>query len=132
MACRSELLDHLLDQLQPLGDARGRSMFGGFGVYLGGLIIGIVAFDSVYLKVDDQNRPDFEAAGSAPFSYGTKQGTNTIGSYWEVPADVLDDPEQLRGWALKSLAVARRAGAKAPRKSAAPKRKRDSHREQRR
>jgi len=112
VAARSELLDHLTDQLAPLGAARGRPMFGGYGVYLDGLIIGIIAFDSFYLKVDDQNRPDFEAAGSSPFSYDTKSGTNTITGYWEVPADVLDDSDQLRAWALKSLAVSRRAGAK--------------------
>ena len=116
MAARSELLDHLTDQLAPLGAARGRPMFGGYGVYLDGLIIGIIAFDSFYLKVDDTNRPDFEAAGSAPFSYDTKSGTNTINGYWEVPADVLDDSDQLRAWALKSFAVSRRANAKPARK----------------
>ena len=121
MAGRSELLDHLVDQLAPLGDARGRPMFGGYGVYLDGLIIGIIAFDSFYLKVDDENRPDFEAAGSTPFSYDTKAGTNTITAYWEVPADILEDPDQLRAWALKALAVSRRAGAKSARK-----RKKDS------
>ena len=114
MAGRSELLDHLTDQLTPLGEARGRPMFGGYGVYLDGLIIGLIAFDTFYLKVDDQNRPDFEAAGSAPFSYDTKSGTNTITGYWEVPADVLDDSDELRAWALKSLAVSRRAGANKP------------------
>ncbi len=116
MAARSELLDHLVDQLAPLGDARGRPMFGGYGVYLDGLIIGLIAFDSFYLKVDDRNRPDFEAAGSAPFSYDTKSGTNTITAYWEVPADVLEDSDRQRAGALKSLAVSRRAGAKSARK----------------
>jgi DNA transformation protein len=126
VAGRSELLDHLVDQLMPLGDARGRPMFGGYGVYLDGLIIGIIAFDMFYLKVDDQNRPDFEAAGSAPFSYDTKSGANTITAYWEVPADVLDDSDQLRAWALKSLAVSRRAGAKSThkRKKDSPQRRR--------
>jgi DNA transformation protein and related proteins len=116
IVARSELLDHLTDQLTPLGDARGRPMFGGYGVYLDGLIIGLIAFDTFYLKVDDQNRPDFEAAGSSPFSYDTKCGTNTITAYWEVPADVLDDSDQLRAWAVKALAVSRRAGAKTARK----------------
>ncbi|MCI0429551.1 MAG: TfoX/Sxy family protein [Rhodospirillales bacterium] len=126
MAGRSELLDHLVDQLTPLGEARGRPMFGGYGVYLDGLIIGLIAFDSFYLKADDENRPDFEAAGSAPFSYDTKCGTNTITAYWEVPADVLEDSDALRAWALKSLAVSRRAGAKSSskRKKESPPRRR--------
>ena len=123
MAGRSELLDHLTDQLAPLGEARGRPMFGGYGVYLDGLIIGLIAFDSIFLKVDDQNRPDFEAAGASPFSYDTKNGTITVTAYWEVPADVLDDSDQLRAWALKSLAVSRRAGAKSKAKPKSHKRR---------
>lgn len=105
-----------MDQLTPLGDARGRPMFGGYGVYLDGLIIGLIAFDTFYLKVDDQNRPDFETAGSSPFRYDTKDGVHTITAYWEVPADVLDDSDALRAWALKSLAVSRRASAKPARR----------------
>ena len=123
MAARSELLDHLTDQLTPLGDARGRPMFGGYGVYLDGLIIGLIVFDTFYLKVDDQNRPDFEAAGASPFSYDTRNGVNTITGYWEVPADVLDDSDELRAWALKSLAVSRRAGAKSKGKPKSHKRR---------
>lgn len=112
MAERNELLDYLVDQLAPLGDARGRCMFGGHGIYLDGVIIGIIAFDTFYLKVDGENRPDFEAAGSAPFTYDGKDKPILM-PYWECPADVMEDPERLRAWALKSLAASRRS-RKAP------------------
>ena len=120
MARRSELLDYLVDQLAPLGDARGRALFGGHGVYIDGLIIGIIAFDTFYLKVDDANRADFEAAGSEPFTYDGK-GKPIVMSYWECPAEAMEDPDQLRAWAQKSLAAARRsskppAGKARPRK----------------
>jgi DNA transformation protein and related proteins len=108
MAERSELLDYLTDQLAPLGDARGRAMFGGHGIYLDGLIIGLIAFDSFYLKVDDGNRPDFEAAGCEPFTYQGKDKPIVM-PYWTCPAEVLEDPELLRAWALKALAASRRA-----------------------
>jgi len=49
-----------------------------------------IAFDTFNLQVDDGNRPDFEATGSAPFSYDTKSGVNTMSGYWECPADVLE------------------------------------------
>jgi DNA transformation protein len=111
MTRRSELLDYLIDQLTPLGEARGRAMFGGHGVYLDGAIVGIVADDTFYLKVDDGNRRDFEAAGSTPFTYDGK-GKPIAMSYWECPADVLEDPEQLRAWTLKALAASRRSRAK--------------------
>jgi DNA transformation protein len=108
MAERNEILDYLVDQLMPLGDARGRPMFGGHGIYLDGIIIGIIAFDTFYLKVDAENRPDFDAAGSSPFTYDGN-GKPVVMPYWECPADVLEDPERLRAWALKSLAASRRS-----------------------
>ena len=108
MAARNELLRYLIDQLSPLGDVRGRALFGGYGVYLDGLIIGIIAFDAFYLKVDEENRPDFEAAGAEPFSYEAR-GRRTIMAYCECPADVLEESERLRHWTLKALAASRRA-----------------------
>jgi DNA transformation protein len=105
---RNELLDYLVDQLAPLGDARGRCMFGGHGVYLDGLIIGIIAFDTFYLKVDGDNRADFEAAGAAPFVYDGKDKPIVM-PYWECPAEVMEDSDRLRAWALRSLAASRRS-----------------------
>lgn len=116
MAKSDPLLDYLVDHLSPLGEAQGRPMFGGFGVYLEGFIIGLIAFDTFYLKADDSNRADFEAAGAAPFRYRRSDRTATINAYWECPADVLEEPELLRTWAAKSLAVSRRAKAR-PKKS---------------
>ena len=114
------LLDYLVDHLSLLGDAQGRPMFGGFGVYLDGFIVGLIAFDTFYLKADDSNRPDFEAAGAEPFRYRRSNQTATINAYWECPADVLEEPDLLRAWAAKSLTVSRRASAK-PKKSAPQK-----------
>jgi DNA transformation protein len=122
----SPLLDYLVDHLAPLGDARGRAMFGGFGVYLDGFIIGIIAFDTFFLKADDTNRPAFEAAGARPFAYqrGGEPAVST--TYWECPADVLEEPDRLRSWAATSLAVSRRAKkpAKAPTKKSVASAKR--------
>jgi DNA transformation protein len=119
MARRDPLLDYLVDHLSLLGAAQGRSMFGGFGVYLDGLIVGLIAFDTFYLKADDTNRADFETAGAEPFRYGRSGKTATINAYWTCPADVLEDPELLRAWTAKSLTVSRRAAASARK----PKRK---------
>jgi len=99
-------------------------MFGGFGVYLDGFIIGLIAFDTFYLKTDDSNRPDFEAAGAAPFRYRRSNQLATINAYWECPADVLEDPELLCAWAARSLTVSRLAKvkpSKPPRRKAAKK-----------
>jgi DNA transformation protein len=102
------LADFLLEQLMPLGHATARAMFGGFAVYLDGIIVAIVFEDAAYLKADAINQPDFEAAGSEPFTYDGANRTVAM-SYWEIPAEVLEEPEELRAWAAKARAASVRA-----------------------
>ena len=96
----------VLDQLEPVGDVTPRSMFGGVGLYSDGLFFGIIAGDVLYLKVDDGNRPDFEAEETKPFKpYPNRSGTM---QYYSVPLAVLENPEDLKFWARKAIAAARR------------------------
>ncbi len=67
MASGGGFRDHVLDLLAPLGPVAARPMFGGFGIYLDGVMFALIADDTLYLKVDEGTRPDYEAAGSAPF-----------------------------------------------------------------
>ena len=94
----------VLDQLEDLGDVTSRKMFGGVGLYCRGLFFGIIARDELYLKVDDQTRGAFEAAGSRPFRpYRTRGGTMR---YYSVPVDVLESAPELTRWARKAVVVA--------------------------
>ncbi len=53
--------------------------------------------------VNDSNRADFEAAGAGPFRpYGPG---GEVMQYYEVPAAVLEDADELGRWARKSIAV---------------------------
>ena len=66
--------------------------------------------------------PDFEAEGSKPFQYSTRAKTVLVNSYWELPARLFDDSEELAQWARAALAAAQRAKVKKrPRKKAAGK-----------
>jgi len=79
-------------------------MFGGVGIYAGQLFFALLADDTLYFKVDDSNRPDFERLGMGPFQpYG--EGGEVM-QYYQVPADLLEDLEALRPWADKAIAVA--------------------------
>ena len=100
----------VLDQLsRAVPRVRARSMFGGVGIYAGDLFFALIDDDTLYLKVDDSNRPDFEACGLRPFQpYGE---TGEVMQYYEVPGDLLEDAEGLRPWAEKSIAVAVRKKA---------------------
>ncbi len=93
---RNEFVEYIIgDQLASLPGMSARAMFGGFGVYQEGTIVGIVVSDELYLKVDETNKGEYEAMGSTPFEYAKKDGKKTSMSYWKVPAEVLEDRERL-------------------------------------
>jgi DNA transformation protein len=102
MPVSREYLDYLIDQLKAFGQVAAKRMFGGAGLYHQGLFFGLVADDTLYFKVDDANKADYETAGSGPFR---PFGTYAVG-YYEVPADVLEDNSRLQEWAMKAISAA--------------------------
>jgi DNA transformation protein len=97
----------VLEQLAGVKSVRARAMFGGVGLYAGDVFFGILAADTLYLKVDDSNRGEYEAAGMRPFKpYADKAMTMP---YYQVPADVIEDGDALAAWARASVRVAERA-----------------------
>lgn len=116
-----------LDQLSGLGDITPRRMFGGVGLYCGELFFALIAGDTLYLKVDDESRPEFVRIGSKPFKpYPDKPMTM---NYYHVSAALLEDAGRLERYGRLALAAAdrgrqaptRRAGAKSP--TARPKKR---------
>ena len=98
----------VLEQLgRSVHGIRARSMFGGVGIYAAELFFGLIDDDILYFKVDESNRPDFEARGMGPFRPYGEDG-ETMG-YYRVPDDLLEDTDVLGQWAEKAIAVARRA-----------------------
>jgi DNA transformation protein and related proteins len=94
----------VLDQLGELGSVTPKSMFGGVGLYHDGIFFGILARDTLYLKVDARNLPDYQAAGMQAFNpYPERAGTM---KYYAVPLDVLESPIDLAAWARKAIAAA--------------------------
>jgi DNA transformation protein and related proteins len=124
MPVSPEYLDYLIDQLKVFGPVTAKRMFGGAGLYHQGVFFGLVADDVLYFKVDERNRADYEAGGSGPFR---PFGSYAMG-YFEVPADVLEDPDELAIWSRKAFEangkkIKKKANAKTGRK-AGKKRKR--------
>lgn len=102
-----------LSILNLVGPITNRSMFGGVGLYREGLFFALMANDHLYFKVDDSNRPDFEAAGMGPFMpFGNSK---EVMQYYEVPAFVLDNPDELAIWMDKAVCVAEMKKAKSSR-----------------
>jgi DNA transformation protein len=101
--------DWILELLGRVGGVTGRSMFGGYGLYLDGVFFAVIDDDTLFFKVDESNQPDYEAAGMQPFN---PMADEKPMRYYEVPPDVLEDPEKLREWAGRSVAVARKGKKK--------------------
>ena len=114
MTASDSFVEFLRDQLRCVGPIAVRRMFGGAGVYADGIMFALVADDTLYFKSDAQPRADFEPEGLAAFSYATKDGRNTIMSYWRAPESLYDDPDEMRVWPMKALGAARRADAAKP------------------
>jgi DNA transformation protein len=98
-----DMTDQIMDDLAGLGEITARSMFGGLGLYRSETIFGILFRGRLYLKVDDRSREEFEVRGMEPFRPKERQ---VLKSYFEVPAEVLANPETLRSWAGEAIRAA--------------------------
>lgn len=107
MPVSREFRDFVLEQFTILKNVRARAMFGGVGIYADDLFFALIADDVLYLKVDDQNRRDFEAAGKKPFKPFPDRPSAM--AYYELPEDVLEDPERLLAWSRNAIEAARRS-----------------------
>ena len=117
MSVSQEYLDYVIDQLTGLGPVKSKRMFGGAGLYRDGVFFGLIADDALYLKVGDTNKADYIAAGSGPFKPFGNDSYEM--SYYEVPGDVLEDPDLLKEWAAKALLIARQKKPAKGKKTAA-------------
>lgn len=100
MATAETFRDRVLALLSGLGEVTSRPLFGGHGLYRGEAIFGILSGSKIYLKVDERSRADYESRSMGPFRPNERQ---TIKSYYEVPPEVLADPEALLSWAGEAL-----------------------------
>ncbi len=105
MAVSSDYLDYVHDQLSGLGGVSSRRMFGGAGLYCDEFFFALIDNDTLYLRVDDANRADFTTRGMGQFRPYADRPELSM-SYYETPADVLEDPAQLVSWARRSVAAA--------------------------
>jgi len=106
-----EYVAHIVDLLQFIGPVESKFMFGGFGVFLEGLMFGLVADNELYLKVDKQNLQDYEDLGLQAFSF-EKNGKQFKMSYYQAPEEAMEDAQLLSDWASNAYGAAMRAAAK--------------------
>jgi DNA transformation protein len=103
--------DFLTDLFADFGPVTIRKMFSGYGISADGINFALALRSGVYLRADETTIPQFEAEGSRPFQYQQRSTAKvvTVNSYWELPARLFDDSEELTIWARAALAAAQRA-----------------------
>ena len=121
MTASDSFAEFLSDQLAPLGRITMRRMFGKTDVFCDGFMLGMVRDNTLYFRVDDDNRAALkEAEAFPPLNYEKKGGTIDL-SFWRAPERLFDEPDELVTWGRAALAAARRVAAR--REPAARRRK---------
>jgi DNA transformation protein len=125
MVASDSFAEFLREQLAQLGGITMRRMFGKTGVFCDGVMFAMVRDNTLYLRVDDDNRASFKEAEVFPPLNYEKKGEMIDLSFWRAPERLFDEPEELVIWARAALGAARRVAAKrertAPRRESRPR-----------
>ncbi|MDB5564733.1 MAG: TfoX, N-terminal [Tardiphaga sp.] len=119
--------DFLAELFAGFGLVTIRRMFSGYGVSADGINFALVLRGAIFLRADAQSIPRFEAEGSKPFSYEAQGKVRIVGSYWQLPERLYDDPDEVTEWARAAhaaagrAALAKRSKVKRPKKAVAKK-----------
>ena len=106
LTASAEYTEYVLELLAPIGPVQTGRFFGGVGISNGAGQFAMIMGNSLYFAVDEDTRTKYEKGGMPAFSYLTKKGRVQVRKYFELPEDVLTDPEQLRLWANEAMHVA--------------------------
>ena len=104
--------EFLIDLFADFGPVTIRKMFSGYGISADGINFALALRAGLFFRADEVTIPEFEAEGSKPFQYSTRAKTVLVNSYWELPARLFDDTEELSSWAREALGAAQRAALK--------------------
>jgi len=94
----SDFIPFLHEVFSDFGTINTRKMFGGYGIYHEGLMFGLVADNTLYLKVDASSKQQFIDKDLKPFKYD-KGSKKVQMSYYLAPEEIYDDPDEAVYWA---------------------------------
>ncbi|HLD09500.1 MAG TPA: TfoX/Sxy family protein [Methylophilaceae bacterium] len=104
----TEFVDFLHEVFRNFGSVQARKMFSGHGLYHDGVMFGLVADETLYLKADETIAHYFEVKGLDQFEYA--RGDKVVRmSYYLAPEEIFDDPDEAAKWARRSFEVAFRS-----------------------
>ncbi len=90
MATDPGTVDVVLDAISAAGDVSARKMFGEYGVYCDGKIIGLICDDTFFVKITDAGRDFIGTPEEGPAYPGAKPS-------FVIPEDRWDDHDWMSG-----------------------------------
>lgn len=95
------------DVLGHIEGITSKTMFGGYGIYLDGVIFALITdCDELRFKANDSTKEKYEALGGKQFIYtGHKDKAPTSMPYWQVPEEVMENKELIQTWAIEAASV---------------------------
>ena len=106
-----EFVLYVVELMQTLGPVLAKRMFGGHGIFLEGLMFGLVADSTLYLKTDTKTENNYKEKGLEAFTYN-KNGKDIKMSYYQAPEETLENSDEMNSWANKAYTTALRAASK--------------------
>ena len=106
-----EFVSYVVELMQSIGPVYAKSMFGGHGIYLEGVMFALIADSVLYLKADKMTENVFKDKGLEAFTY-IKKGKACKMSYYQAPEENLEDIVQMNTWANRAYQVALNAAMK--------------------
>ena len=97
----------IVGHFSPLGEITAKSMFGGHCLYCNGTVFALIASNTLYLKADSVNQPEFEERGLKPFHPFKRQ--DAVMRYFTAPPEIFEDREAMKQWAGGAIEAGRRS-----------------------
>jgi DNA transformation protein and related proteins len=116
---QDEFRDYCVELLNDLrqGEIVAKKLFGGKGLSIDGKNFAIIAFDQLWLKVDDESSHAFVEAGCRIFTYNWTDGIERHLGYYTVPEEAMESAALMRPWAILGWEAALRAASTKTKKS---------------
>lgn len=106
MSASKEFVSHVRELLSPIGNLSDGTFFGGHALKHNGQQFAMIMGNTLYLRVNDETRPEYVAKGSKAFSYLTKARRVEVRTYFAAPEDLLESKEALLAWTRRAISAA--------------------------
>jgi TfoX/Sxy family transcriptional regulator of competence genes len=106
MSADSEFAFEMAGYMRGVPRVITKRFFGGISFSSDGVFFAFLMEGTLYLRMDESSRAEAVALGAKPFVYTSKTRQIQVTSYYQATSEVLEDPDLLNEWAVRSLKAA--------------------------